>query len=298
MTTVAGVLCTRVRMEEKRLIAALAKVGVDLKPLPPTDAPLPIQPLSATAASGDVTSETVNVVIDRLQERLAAAVWLPYWRLPGREMIDAGVAATLDRLAIARLLAEAGLPRPETALVISESSGLNAIELFEGTGTLLPLQAGTKELPLLDRESAEAVLEHRQVLGESVDGISLMQQGVATRDARLNVIIVDGVATAADGNLNRDWPVARVTAMAEETARVLGARLVGISVAEIDGRLVIWDVLPTPEFRDAKPLDDVTVEDAVCALVSRLTAALPVGHAGTAAHVYREELGDHGVLSA
>jgi [lysine-biosynthesis-protein LysW]--L-2-aminoadipate ligase len=285
-------------MEEKRLIAALAKAGVDVKPLPPTDAPLPIQPLSATAASGDVTGEIVNVVIDRLLERLTAAVWLPYWRQPGREMIDAGVAATLDRLAIARLLAEAGLPRPETALVISESSGLNAIELFEGTGTLLPLQAGTRELSLLDRESAEAVLEHRQVLGEKPDAISLMQQGVASGDARLNVIVVDGVAIAADGNLERDWPLARVSALAEETARVLGARLVGISVAEIDGRLVIWDVLPTPEFRDARPLDEVTVEEAVCALVTRLTESVPEAHAASPAHIHREEADDHVILSA
>lgn len=295
MTTVAGVLCTRVRMEEKRLIAALAQAGVDVKPLPPTDAPLPIQPLSASAASGDITGETVNVVIDRLQERLTAAVWLPYWRQPGREVIDAGVAATLDRLAIARLLAEAGLPRPETALVVSEASGLNAIELFEGTGTLLPLQAGTKELPLLDRESAEAVLEHREVLGEKPDAISLMQQGVATKDTRLTMTVVDGVAIAADGNLNRDWPLARATALAEETSRVLGARFVGISIAEIDGRLVVWDVLPTPEFRDAAPLSDSTVEVAVCAMVVKLTTPI---HEAQPAHLYRAEAGDHVVVSA
>ena len=295
MTTVAGVLCTRVRMEEKRMIAALTKVGVVVKPLPPTDSPLPIQPLSASAVSGEGAGETVHVVIDRLQERLTAEVWLPYWRQPGREVIDAGVAATLDRLAIARILAEAGLPRPETALVVSESSGLNAIELFEGTGTLLPLQAGTRELPLLDRESAEAVLEHREVLGEKPDAISLMQQGVATKDSRLTMIVIDGVAVAASGNLNRDWPLHRATALGEEVARVLGARLIGVSVAEIDGRLVIWDVLPTPEFREAAPLGDVTVEEAICALVQRLTSPVP---AEQPVHVYREETGDHVVLSA
>jgi hypothetical protein len=282
-------------MEEKRMIDALAKAGVDVKPLPPTDAPLPIQPLSAAAVSGEGAGESVNVVIDRLQERLTAAVWLPYWRQPGREVIDAGVAATLDRLAIARILAEAGLPRPETALVVSESSGLNAIELFEGTGTLLPLQAGTKELPLLDRESAEAVLEHREVLGEKPDAISLMQQGVATGDARLTMIVVDGTAIAAAGNLNRDWPLHRATTLAEETARVLGARLIGVSIAEIDGRLVIWDVLPTPEFREAAPLGDKSVEVAICALVQKLTTAAP---AEQHVHVYREETGDHVILSA
>ena len=175
-------LCTRVRLEEKRMIAALGSLGVEVKPFPPSDAPLPIQPLSAAARERRRRRRLAfGVVIDRLRERTTASVWLPYWRHPGREMIDGGVAATHDRLAIARLLAEAGLPRPETALVISEACGLNAVDLFEGTGTLLPLQTGARELPLArsgERRgrswSIAACLARRRT------AISLMQQGVAT----------------------------------------------------------------------------------------------------------------------
>jgi hypothetical protein len=266
----AGVLCTRVRLEEKRLIAALGALGVDGQPLPPTDSPLPVLPLSRDQAASDHASDSVAVVIDRLRERQMASVWLPYWRQPGREIIDAGVAATLDRLAIARILAEAGMPRPETALVISEASGLNAVDLFEGSGTLLPLQTGSQELPLLDRESAEAVLEHRGILGEPPDAISVMQQGVAGAGNRAMVITVDGVAVAVDGSVGEGASLGRVAGLAEETARLLGARLIGVVVARIDDRLVIWDVDPVPEFRSAKPIADVSVASAVATLAGTL----------------------------
>lgn len=281
------------------MISALGLLGVDVKPFPPSDAPLPIQPLTAQAASGDLAGECIRVVIDRLQERMTASVWLPYWRQPGRELVDGGVAATLDRLSIARLLSEAGLPRPETALVMSESSGLNAIDLFEGVGTLLPLQTGARELPLLDRESAEAVLEHRNVLGEAPDAISLMQQGVATTANRVMVTTVDGIAIATTGSCGSHIAVSQVARLAEATAQLLGARLLGVVLAEIDGRLVVWDIDPVPGFRDAEAIGDQSVEDALAQLVVRLMnePAAKVSPDHGPIHV-REESSDHVFLSA
>lgn len=296
---VAGVLCTRVRLEEKRLITALGSLGVDVQPLPPSDAPLPIQPLSVNAAGGDLTEELMHVVIDRLQERVTASVWLPYWRQPGREVIDAGVAATLDRLSIARLLAEAGLSRPDTALVISEASGLNAISLFEGRGTLLPVRTGSRELPLPDQETAEAVLEHRSVLGAALDSISLVQRGVATSGNRFDIVVIDGVATAIGGAIPAGASQVQITSLAEETARLLGARLIGVSIAEIDGRLVVWDVDPVPAFRNARTIDGSSVESALADLTVRLSL-LTVSNGASAplASLHREESDDHVFLSA
>jgi hypothetical protein len=292
----AGVLCTRVRLEEKRMIAALGSLGVEVKPFPPSDAPLPIQPLSAQAGSGDITAEHIQVVIDRLQERATASVWLPYWRHSGREIIDGGIAATEDRLAVARMLVEAALPRPETAVVISEACGLNAIALFDGTATLLPLQTGARELPLHDRESAEAILEHRGVLGEAPDSLSLIQQGVATSGNRVTVMTVDGMAIAASGSVACDRSLVQSAQLAEATANVLGARLLGVSIAEIEGKLVVWDVAPVPAFRDATPLNGTTVEAALANLAAQLlespvVAEMPVVQ-------FAEEANDHVFLSA
>ena len=130
MATGVSVLCARVKVEEKWLIQALAKAGVPARPLPPTGAPLPIGPvpsgpLAAGAVSGvaaEHLSETTGVIVDRCADRTVAAAVIPALRAMGRRVIDAGLAATGNRLEIASALAAAGVPRPATLLATSEDS--------------------------------------------------------------------------------------------------------------------------------------------------------------------------------
>lgn len=268
MKSEVSVLCTRVRMEEKRLIAALAAANVSAQPVPPSDTPLPIEPLAINLAGGD-SSDSGRIVIDRHADRTSAAYLAPYWRATAKAVIDGGQAASLDRLALARLLAESGLPRPQTALVLSEDSGLQAVEAFGNCATLLPLAPGSPELPLQDREIAEAVLEHREILGHATDAVSVIQAGIAKIGNRLVITVVDGVAVAAS-QLCPDCDRTESLRLAAETAQFLGARLLGVTIASINGRLVVWDVDPVPEFRDASPIGDQTVEEAIVALVQRV----------------------------
>ncbi len=290
-------LCTRVRLEEKRLIAALAGLGVAVSPLPPSDSPLPIGPLAASAVGGDHTGSASTVVIDRLQERDLAAVLLPYWRQAGQTVIDAGMAATMDRLAVARTLADAGMPRPETALVVSEEAGLAAITEFGGAGTLLPLRASGAELPLHDRETAEAVLEHRQVLGDAPASISLLQRGLAGAGNRLSVVVVDGQAATWEGTRPDTVALEAYVKLAEATSRVLGARLIGITMTAIGSSPVVWDVSAVPAFRDATPIAGVTVEARLAELVGRMIEG-PAELGAATTMLMGQEAHDHVVLSA
>ena len=268
VVTEVSVLCARVRVEEKRLIAALEQVGVGGRALPPMDCPLPLGTRSVESGRG-ADLEHPRIVIDRLADRSAAAVLAPLWRALGSTVIGSGAATTLDRLAIARLLGNGGLPRPETALVLTEAAGLEAIERFGGQGTLLPLRAGARELPLQDRQIAEAVLEHREVLGETGDSIALMQRGIAGVGARADVVVVDGRAVAMKGAIAGSLGV-EACQLAEASACLLEASLIGVTIALADGRLVIWDIDSVPQFRDAHAVGGCSVEEAIAGLVTRL----------------------------
>jgi len=140
---------------------------------------------------------------------------------------------------------------------------------------LLPLAPGAPELPLLDREIAEAVLEHRAVLGKTVESTALVQAGIAGVGNRVDVTVVDGQAVAMDG----DCPVGSQSAygiLAEETARVLGASLIGVTLTQSEGQLVVWDITAVPEFREAIPVAGQSVEAAVATMVVRLAIGEPV----------------------
>jgi [lysine-biosynthesis-protein LysW]--L-2-aminoadipate ligase len=268
MATV-GVLCARVRVEEKQLMAALAEAGALPTPLPPADVPLPVGRLAPTASSSSPSSysppsaPSVRVIVDRCQDRAVAAAILTACRALGATVLDAGLAATGDRLAVAVALVSAGLPRPETRLVCSPEAALLALAELGYPGTLLPLTAGAPAVTLLDADVAEAVLEHRAVLGSSREALALVQAGAPASAARATVVVVDGRATAVAGMGPGVSLPMEALRLAEAAAATLGAVVAGVEIALTPAGPLLWDIHPVPEYRHAQPLGERTVAVAL-----------------------------------
>lgn len=266
MATV-GVLCTRVRMEEKQIMTALAAAGVPALHLDPCRSPLPVGPVPTQPFAGEADGVAAEVIIDRCQDRAVAASVL---RLLGGGqplVLDAGIAATGDRLAVAVALASAGIPRPETRLVCSEESAMAALDEIGYPSVLLPLMPHTSDIVLYDRDTAEAVFEHRHVLGTKSEALGLVQQGLFLAEQRIMVVVVNGVAIAV-GHATKNGGVSGVALrMAEAAAVAIGADLAGIEIAQTANGPVVWDVQPVPEFRDMLTIGDTTVVEALAAAI-------------------------------
>ncbi|MCC6790064.1 MAG: hypothetical protein IT336_00170 [Thermomicrobiales bacterium] len=267
MDSVVGVLCARVKVEEKWLIEMLAEAGIPARPFPPTGAPLPIGPVPmgplATSVAGGVAVEVSGVVVDRMTDRIVAGALLPTLRAMGTQVIDAGLAATGNRLSIASALTAAGIPRPATLLACSEDAGLAAVHQFNDQATLLPLDGGSPEIPLADRDIAEAVLEHREVLGASVNRVSLVQEGTYVAGSRVEVLVIGGAVAASSGEVSFD-----VTELALSTAAALNAMLLGVTVVHTVAGPVVWDVQAVPQFRDMLVTDRQSIAAAFVALLN------------------------------
>ncbi len=162
MATV-GVLCARGRVEENALMAALAEAGIVSALFPPADEPLPVGPMSPSPTGRPFP--VPQIVVDRHPTRQIARAVLATCGALGVPALCAGIAATGDRLDVASALAAHGLPRPLTALCTSEDAALEAVAAMGLPATLLPLDLKSTPIALLDRDAAEAVLEHRAVLG-------------------------------------------------------------------------------------------------------------------------------------
>lgn len=299
MATVS-VLCTRVRMEEKRIIAALAAAGVPALPLDPTRLPLPVGPVPAGPSAGIADGVAAGVLLDRCQNRAVAAAVLPALRSAGAVILDAGLAATGDRLAVASALAAAGIPRAVTRLVCSEESALAALDEVGYPATLLPLAPGAREIAVVDRDVAEAILEHRHVLGANQDIVALVQAGMPTPAERGTVLVVDGHAV---GTTFLERPAAypaRLSGIAATAASALKASLAGIEFVLTPAGPLVWDVKPAPDFRDAMPLGRRSVAEAIADLAASLLgdeASLPAVRVEIDASL-RREVTDDVALSA
>jgi [lysine-biosynthesis-protein LysW]--L-2-aminoadipate ligase len=271
MATV-GVLCARGRVEEKALMAALAEAGIVSALFPPADEPLPVGPLPV--APGERPFPVPQIVVDRHADRQVARAVLTTCRALAVPALSAGIAATGDRLDVASALAAHGLPRPLTALCTSEDAALEALAAFELPATLLPLDLKARPIEMRDTDAAEAVLEHRAVLGGSVSSLGLIQAGAPAPHELVSVVVVDGVAAAlglAVGTSVSD----SVLRLAEGAARVLRAELVAIEVAFAATQPLVWDVRPVPEFRQALPIRDVSVAQAIALAVEQRLATTP-----------------------
>jgi glutathione synthase/RimK-type ligase-like ATP-grasp enzyme len=207
--------------------------------------------------------------VDRCQDRTVAAAVLPLRRTARTTVLDAGLAATGTRADVAATLAAAGIPRPTTMLVASEAAGLAALEAIGYPATYLPLTPGAAEIALLDRDTAEAVFEHRSTLGGSSAAMGLLQAGATYGRGRVSIVVVDGQAVAIHDPACQARYAARFVGVAEMAANALDASIVGIELLATPNGPVVWDVNPVPEFRDATPLGGVSVAEAIAELAAR-----------------------------
>ena len=212
MATV-GVLCARGRVEEKALMAALAEAGIVSALFPPADEPLPVGPDPVSPCGNQFP--VPQIVVDRHPNRQIARAVLSACRALGVPVLSAGIAATGDRLDVASALERAALPRPRTALCTSEDAALQAVRALGLPATLLPLDLQSAGITLLDEDAAEAVLEHRAVLGGTGQSLNLVQAGAPRPDELVSVMVIDGVAWTAQ-NGHEAASTAHVRRLAEE----------------------------------------------------------------------------------
>jgi len=273
MATV-GVLCVRGRIEENAIMAALAQAGIVSALFPPADEPLPVGPMSPSPTGRPFP--VPQIVVDRHPTRQIARAVLATCDALGVPMLCAGIAATGDRLDVASALAAHGLPRPLTGLCTSEDAGIEAVAAMGLPATLLPLELKSTPIAMLDRDAAEAVLEHRAVLGGVEGSLALIQAGSPSVENLVNVIVIDGAASAfqtRSGAAVSD----QALRLAEHAARALNADLVAIDIAMHSGAPVVWDARPVPDFREATPIGDHTVAQVIAQAVERRLATVVPG---------------------
>lgn len=272
MTGTIGVLCARTRVEEKQLIAAFAALGREALPVSPVSAPAPIGPQPvrppADASAGGAGAE---MLVDRLQDRqLGAMVWRVK-RAAGQCVFGAGIAASEDRHLVALALARAGIARPATYAVFDEATSLDAIAAAGYPSTFLSLTPKSADLTILDRDTAEAVMEHREMLRDKHDAMGLVQSGI--RGVSGTLIVAGGKVVGIDG----DQSLANGAAfnLAEAAAAALYADLIGIVVSATANGHVVWDIDPVPDFRTAVATGSTDVATAIAASIARKAGSAP-----------------------
>ena len=255
-----AMLCSRIRVEEKLLLAEMERRRIGFERI--DDAELVLR-LDRREFPYDLVFER-SISFGRT---LYALQTLESWGV--RCVNTASVVATCgDKLLTSLALERAGAPTPRTALAFTPESALMAIEELGYPAVIKPVVGSWGRLVarVTDRDAAEAILEDRATLGSWQQQIFYIQEYVDKpgRDIRAFVIgdeticaiyrqSAHWITNTARGGRASNCPVnGAVGEMAQKAARAVGGGMLAVDLAETsDGRLLIIEVNHTMEFRNS-----------------------------------------------
>ncbi|MFN2521237.1 MAG: lysine biosynthesis protein LysX [Candidatus Limnocylindria bacterium] len=255
-----GVLLSRVRVEEKLLLEAFAKRGIE---------PAIIDDRELVLALEQRPDLGVDIVVERCIQHsraLYALAVLDSWRVPSVNTFEVADVCGNKLLTSARLIRD-GVPSPRTRLAFTPESALRAVEELGYPCVLKPLIGSWGRLlsKVNDRDAAEAILEHKDVLGTYIHSIYYVQEYVRKpdRDIRAFVVGDETIAaiyrysdhwitnTARGGRAERCEVTPELNELCVRAARAVGGGVLAIDLLEARDGLLVNEVNYTMEFRNS-----------------------------------------------
>jgi [lysine-biosynthesis-protein LysW]---L-2-aminoadipate ligase len=255
-----GILCSRIRVEEKLLLAELNRRGVRYERIDDGELIFDLERRELP----------FDVVLERSISFGRSLYTLQLLEARGVRCINrAAVVATCgDKLRTSEALIQAGVPTPRTLLAFTPQSALAAIETLGYPAVLKPLVGswGRMVTRINDRDAAEAVLEQLDVLGSWQQHVYYIQEHITKpgRDIRAFVVGDEPICaiyrysdhwitnTARGGRAERCSVSAAVGDLALRAAQAVGGGVLAVDLLETkDGRLLVNEVNHTMEFRNS-----------------------------------------------
>lgn len=265
-----GILYSRVRVEEKWIFEALEKRGI-------VHDKIDDRKISLRLADPGSWNE-YDVVLERslsYKNGLYTTHVLNAWGIPTINM--AHVAATCgDKMATSAALQKAGVPQPQVWVAFTAEAAIDIMEEVGYPVVLKPVVGSWGRLlaKINDREAAEAVLEHKEVLGSYQHSVFYIQEYIQKPGRDIRSFVVGDQTVCAIYRSSGHWitntarggkaEVCPVTPEIHEisvrAAQAVGGGVVAIDILEDPDRgYLINEVNHTMEFHSTVPLTGVDI---------------------------------------
>ena len=255
-----GIICSRIRVEEKLLFAAFERRAVAFERLDD----------GAVIFDLDDRDRPFDVVLERSISFGRSLYALKLLEDRGVRCVNRyDVVATCgDKLLTSAALARAGIPQPRTMAAFTPEAALRAIETLGYPAVLKPVVGSWGRLVsrVNDRDAAEALVEHLDVLGSWQQHIFYVQEHIAKPGRDIRAFVVGDeticaiyrtsdhwITNTARGGRASNCPVdGAVGDLALQAAHAVGGGVLAVDLLETtDGRLLVNEVNHTMEFRNS-----------------------------------------------
>lgn len=279
-----GILCSRIRVEEKLLFQAFREHGVEAERIDDEAVFLGLPGIPSFRLAESEEDQVLcrpspfqaeplgsyDVILIRSLSHSRALYASQMLRAGGIPTVNSPEVIALcgDKLLTSLALARHGVPTPAVRVAFSPEAALAAIEAMGYPVVLKPLNGswGRLQAKINDRDAAEAILEHKQTLGGYVHSIFYIQEYIPKPGRDIRSFVVGGETIAAIYRNSSHWitntargarasncPVTpEIDRISRAAAEAVGGGVVAVDILEApDGRLLVSEVNHTPEFRNS-----------------------------------------------
>jgi [lysine-biosynthesis-protein LysW]---L-2-aminoadipate ligase len=270
-----AILTSRVRVEEKLLIEALQRRGVEFDIIDDGE-------LLFDLARPDERWRGYDAVFCRSvsQSRgLAVLHVLEHWGIP---VFNSAVttATCNDKLLTTLALLRADIPVPRTMLAFDEPRALEGIESVGYPAVIKPIAGSWGRLlaRINDRDAAEAVIEHRETLGSYQHHMHYIQAYIAKPQRDIRAFVVGDrticaiyrtsehwVTNTARGAVTSNCPITPdLDSLCVRAAQAVGGGILAVDVLEDEEQgLLVNEINATMEFRNSIAPTGVDIPQAM-----------------------------------
>jgi [lysine-biosynthesis-protein LysW]--L-2-aminoadipate ligase len=221
--------------------------------------------------TGPAQFKSFDVVLDRAMEFTRGLYALQILNSWGVKTVNRAEVVALcgDKLLTTAALSQHGVPSPVTEIAFTTEAAMTAIETMGYPVVVKPVIGSWGRLiaKVNDREAAEALLEHKSVLGHFLHEIFYLQEYIKKpgRDIRIIMMgddIVSSIYRASEHWVTNTARGATATAcpldadlekIARQASAAVGGGFLAIDVIEDPDRgYLINEINPTPEFRGSE----------------------------------------------
>ncbi|MEK6916128.1 MAG: lysine biosynthesis protein LysX [Nanoarchaeota archaeon] len=172
-----------------------------------------------------------------------------------------------DKFVTSKILIENKIPTPRVIMAFTPETALEAVEKLGYPCVIKPVVGSWARLvsKITDRHAAEAVIEHKKVLGGVQHSIFYIQEYVEKPGRDIRAFVVDDkticaiyrssehwITNTARGGKAANCPVTKeLDDICKKTAKAIGGGILAIDLFETKKGLVVNEVNHTMEFRNS-----------------------------------------------
>ena len=277
-----ALLVTHIRAEEKLILAAFNKRDISPDIILDRELNFDVTSGAEQLAPSGIAWNAYDLVFERCvstSRGMYALAVLNSWGIRSFNTYETA-AICGDKLRTSIALTQRGIPQPHTRLAFTPDSAMEAIENVKYPAVLKPVTGSWGRLlaRVHNRDSAEAILEHRQTLGDYNHHIYYVQEYVDKPGRDIRAFVVGDRTIAAIYRESNHWitntarggqatncPVTdALNDICVRSARAVGGGILAVDLLEdAQGNYVVNEINHTMEFRNSSQPTGVDIAQEV-----------------------------------